>query len=208
MKCSKCGQEVLADARFCANCGQPVVVEERVYCDHCGSRMAAGDKFCAVCGTRTDSAANGSASLPSTSSSLGQTASRQAQGKRQLFAQKGHLKVDAAMAAEKFLRNDKNMETQIVEQGGGLVVQAKQRSNLLKSALGLDAAVTVKFAQEGADLYAEFGAGKWLDKVAGAAVGWYLFWPAILTAGYGVYAQKNLLAKLEDHVRDFLLRSH
>lgn len=210
MKCSKCGREVAADAKFCANCGQPAAEEERVYCDNCGSRMAVGDKFCAVCGTRTDSPASGSgaSSLPTASRSQGQAGNRQAQGKRQLFAQKGHLKVDAAMAAERFLRNSKNMETQIVEQGDGLVVQAKQSANLLKSALGLDAAVTVKFTQEGSDLFAEFGAGKWLDKVAGAAVGWYLFWPAILTTGYGVYAQKNLLANLEDHVRNFLLNNH
>lgn len=206
MKCSKCGHEVLADARFCANCGHPAEVSVR--CGKCGAELSLGDKFCGKCGTRTNMEANPrAASLPTSPPERRQSGGGQGPGKRQLFAQKGHLKVDAAMAAEKFLRN-KGMETQIVEQGGGLVVQAKQPANLLKSALGLDAAATVKFTQDGGDLFAEFGAGKWLDKVAGAAVGWYLFWPAMLTAGYGLYAQKNLLANVEDHVRDFLLRSH
>jgi membrane protease subunit (stomatin/prohibitin family) len=46
--CPKCHSEVLPDARFCARCGQPMVIEKK--CVVCGVDLPADAKFCLTCG--------------------------------------------------------------------------------------------------------------------------------------------------------------
>jgi class 3 adenylate cyclase/tetratricopeptide (TPR) repeat protein len=48
--CSNCAAEVASDARFCAQCGQPVAPA----CPSCGAEVAADARFCASCGTPLD----------------------------------------------------------------------------------------------------------------------------------------------------------
>jgi hypothetical protein len=49
-KCGGCGAQLSAAARFCPECGTPVVRERR--CASCGVTLEAGTKFCPDCGTR------------------------------------------------------------------------------------------------------------------------------------------------------------
>lgn len=48
MKCTACGVEVLARARFCVECGHPVAQEHD--CAGCGGTVPAGARFCPQCG--------------------------------------------------------------------------------------------------------------------------------------------------------------
>lgn len=43
-----------------------------------------------------------------------------------------------------------------------------------------------------------------MDKAAGAAVAWFVFWPTILTTGWGVYMQKELLNKVDEALVRYL----
>ncbi len=55
MKCKNCNHEIREGARFCAECGFPVELEESkeevefLFCNQCGRKMAKGQKKCAYC---------------------------------------------------------------------------------------------------------------------------------------------------------------
>jgi hypothetical protein len=124
--------------------------------------------------------------------------------KTQIFWGKGRYASETAGAVEALLRS-RSLNTQIVEPGdGSFVVQGASTSGLVRKALGLDMAVTVSVRAEGNELKVEIGQGKWLDKAAGAAIGWFIFWPALLTAGYGVYQQQHLYTEIMNQVASFL----
>ena len=55
MRCTACGAEVPAQAKFCLECGQPVARD----CGRCGAAVPAGAKFCPECGAPQTSAAGG-----------------------------------------------------------------------------------------------------------------------------------------------------
>jgi hypothetical protein len=46
----------------------------------------------------------------------------------------------------------------------------------------------------------EIGAGKWIDKAAGGAVGMFLLWPLAFTAGFGAWQQ----IKMPDKIFEFI----
>jgi membrane protease subunit (stomatin/prohibitin family) len=48
--CPNCGKPVAPDAKFCAECGQPL----KKACSNCGAELAPGTKFCPECGTKTE----------------------------------------------------------------------------------------------------------------------------------------------------------
>jgi len=48
--CPNCGKPVAPDAKFCAECGQPL----KKACSNCGTELAPGAKFCPECGTKTE----------------------------------------------------------------------------------------------------------------------------------------------------------
>ena len=48
MKCSKCGAVIDADAKFCAECGEKVVLQKK--CPKCNAPMQPEDVFCGECG--------------------------------------------------------------------------------------------------------------------------------------------------------------
>ncbi len=55
MKCSNCGFENRPDARFCKQCGQPLVAPgapppEEMLCPACGASYKPGARFCSRCG--------------------------------------------------------------------------------------------------------------------------------------------------------------
>src|SRR5262245_17141717 len=52
--CSKCQTTLLADAKFCAQCGTPAPQASASgpkFCAQCGGALSAGARFCAGCGT-------------------------------------------------------------------------------------------------------------------------------------------------------------
>ena len=54
VECKKCGNKIPRGKKFCSNCGEKVVVEEKVIkkykCSGCGKPATAKDKFCSDCG--------------------------------------------------------------------------------------------------------------------------------------------------------------
>ncbi|MHB1131864.1 MAG: zinc ribbon domain-containing protein [Chloroflexota bacterium] len=55
VRCSDCGAENLAAARYCHSCGQALAVANE--CPNCGTEVTAGSRFCHSCGAhlRADS---------------------------------------------------------------------------------------------------------------------------------------------------------
>ena len=48
-KCAKCGAQLPENAKFCLECGEKVVSEDKIVCPECGNTVAKG-KFCPECG--------------------------------------------------------------------------------------------------------------------------------------------------------------
>mgnify|MGYP004539243229 CR=1 FL=1 len=48
IKCQHCGNALPSNAKFCMECGQPVINK----CPNCGAEVPQGGKFCVECGTR------------------------------------------------------------------------------------------------------------------------------------------------------------
>lgn len=48
-KCTKCGADLAAGARFCGGCGEPVQTVKAAFCAQCGTKLS-GEKFCPSCG--------------------------------------------------------------------------------------------------------------------------------------------------------------
>ena len=96
------------------------------------------------------------------------------------------------------------LRTQVIESGYDIVVQGQGSSGFIRKVLGLEQAVTVKITVDKDDLQITIGGGRWLDKVTGAAVGWFLFAPAAVTAAYGIYNQQKIYGKIEKEIERFL----
>ena len=92
-------------------------------------------------------------------------------------------------------------EIQTAPTPDGLMLQARQRGDWRK-AFGTSSALQVVFRTQGDDLVVEMGAGKWGDKAAAGAVGWFLLWPLAFTAAYGAWQQ----SKLPDRTFEFVER--
>lgn len=101
------------------------------------------------------------------------------------------------------------LETQELGDDKSLMIQGKEAvtqkwKKALRTGLGLESAVSVTMAAKGRDLEVTIGAGKWMDKAIGGAIGAFVFWPAAVTAGWGVYKQKQLFTRLEREIGTFL----
>ena len=47
MKCTKCGNEIKDDVKFCPNCGEEVKEEKKIkFCMKCGSELIPDSMFC------------------------------------------------------------------------------------------------------------------------------------------------------------------
>ncbi len=94
-----------------------------------------------------------------------------------------------------------NFEIQTAPAQGGMMLQARQAGDWRK-AFGTSSALQMVFRTQGEDLVVEMGAGKWSDKAAAGAVGWFLLWPLAFTAAYGAWQQ----SKLPDRTFEFVER--
>jgi predicted nucleic acid-binding Zn ribbon protein len=51
-RCTNCGAQIVAEAKFCSECGtpQPKDTQPHTYCCECGTQIPAGARFCSTCG--------------------------------------------------------------------------------------------------------------------------------------------------------------
>ena len=96
------------------------------------------------------------------------------------------------------------LEAQTLSQGNAAIVQGRE-SNTVKRYIGMDKAVTAKITHCGDLLTVEVGQGKWMDKAAGAAVAWFVFWPAIVPAMIGAFQQMQLPSKILAYVNEYVI---
>lgn len=52
--CVKCGMSLPKDAKFCFQCGEKVVIPQKIFCANCGNEMPPEANFCTKCGTRRE----------------------------------------------------------------------------------------------------------------------------------------------------------
>jgi hypothetical protein len=185
MKCSNCGSIIEGEARFCPDCGLPLTAPTET--------LAAVPKPLPSKITGFDD--------PNENSGI---RGQQQKGQTKFFYGKARYAHELAQVIERFLISN-NLETQIIEADKELIIQGKQKPNVFKKALGLDQAATVGVSVEGNDIKVTIGGAKWIDKAAGAAIGWLIFWPALATAGWGAFKQKQLFSKIEIEIEHFLL---
>ena len=101
--------------------------------------------------------------------------------------------VKAWLNAQGFDSQQMETETQ------SLLLQIKKRGNW-RDWVGMSTSLNILFHQAGDTLTVEIGAGKWLDKAAGGAVGMVLLWPLAITAGYGAWEQMKMPDKIFDYI--------
>lgn len=126
------------------------------------------------------------------------------------FLHPGHARHlgEVVQRVEGILQSEKLL-TQVIDDGETRMVQGKQEEQqkwkkVMRTTLGLEHAVSVSLTAKGDDLEMCIGAGKWMDKAVGGAIGAVVFWPAAVTAGYGVYRQKQLFTRIERDIETFL----
>lgn len=105
-------------------------------------------------------------------------------------------------ALERYLRERKHMEAEGTgSPEGGYFLQARQLEEW-KKFVGMDRAVQVNITPYGNSITVDVGAGRWVDKLGAATVGYLLFAPLMLTAAIGAVGQ----GKLCDDIFDFVAR--
>ncbi len=107
-----------------------------------------------------------------------------------------------AVSIAHFLEHKEKLETQILNYGMQLVVQARE-DRTWKKAMAMDKAAMVRITYMGAGLSIQVGAGKWLDKAVGLGVG-AVFWPALLPVAIGIVGQRQLPERILWHVQSYM----
>lgn len=107
---------------------------------------------------------------------------------------------DVAHELEDYLRFRKNLETEGVAQAENIYfIQARQTDGWKKLA-GMDKAVQVKLTAHEGNLTVDIGAGRWVDKLGAATVGYLIFAPLMITAAIGAIGQEKLPQEIFDFV--------
>jgi hypothetical protein len=111
----------------------------------------------------------------------------------------------------KGLLDSEALETQIVQDGAGRVIQARKHSDgnwrkYANRALGLDRALTVRLTAKGNTLEMVVGDAVWVDKAVAGTVSLVVvvLWPLAVTAGWGAYKQHQLRSLIQRNVEGFL----
>jgi len=95
-------------------------------------------------------------------------------------------------------------ETQMLKtQFGGLIIQAR-KEGFLRTVVGMSSAITVSINQQDAYLLIEVGGANWADKAGAAAIGYIVFWPTLISAGFGVYEQSKLIKQTWDVIHRYI----
>lgn len=110
---------------------------------------------------------------------------------------------DVAYALEDFLRTQKHLETEGVAQSEtSYFIQARQTEGW-KKFVGMDQAIQVRLSVYGDMLTVDLGAGRWVDKLGAATVGYIIFAPLMLTAAIGAIGQQKLPQEIFDFVQRY-----
>ena len=110
---------------------------------------------------------------------------------------------DVAHAVEDFLRTQKRLETEGVNQSEtSYFIQARQTEGW-KKFVGMDQAIQVRLSVYGDLLTVDLGAGRWVDKLGAATVGYSVFAPLLITAVIGAIGQQKLPQEIFDFVQRY-----
>lgn len=110
---------------------------------------------------------------------------------------------DVAHALEDFLRTQKHLETEGVAQSEtSYFIQARQTDGW-KKFVGMDQAIQVRLSVYGGILTVDLGAGRWVDKLGAATLGYIIFSPLLLTAAIGAIGQQRLPQEIFDFVHRY-----
>lgn len=52
IECPNCGTKLVANAKFCLECGSKIEIKKPAFCSECGEALAPGAKFCSGCGNK------------------------------------------------------------------------------------------------------------------------------------------------------------
>ena len=162
-------------------------------CPSCGVEIKNGQKFCGNCGFQLTEQTNNYSNTNYHNLTLKQSGST----KNRIYPNKAELLFEAAEIVKEVLITE-NLEYQEFEEPNAILIQARKPPKIWKTLLGLEIAASIKLTKEGDDLVVNIGGGKWLDKAAGGAIFWFVFWPAILTTGWGIYIQQQLFKKIDN----------
>ena len=99
---------------------------------------------------------------------------------------------DVARELEDYLRFQKNLETEGVAQAENIYFIQARESEGWKKFAGMDKAVQVKLTAHEDCLTVDVGAGRWVDKLGAATVGYLVFAPLMITAAIGAIGQDKL----------------
>lgn len=95
-------------------------------------------------------------------------------------------------------------ETQILNtQYKGILVQAR-KEGFLRSVVGMSTAISVTINQLESHMQIEVGGANWADKAGAAAIGVVVFWPTLVSAGFGAYEQSKMLKQTWDVVDRYI----
>ena len=110
---------------------------------------------------------------------------------------------DVAHALEDFLRTQKHLETEGVAQSEtSYFIQARQTEGW-KKFVGMDQAIQVRLSVYSNMLTVDLGAGRWVDKLGAATLGYIIFSPLLLTAAIGAIGQQRLPQEIFDFVHRY-----
>lgn len=110
---------------------------------------------------------------------------------------------DVAHALEDFLRTQKRLETEGVAQSEtSYFIQARQTEGW-KKFVGMDQAIQVRLSVYSDMLTVDLGAGRWVDKLGAATVGYIVFAPLLITAAIGAIGQQKLPQEIFDFVQRY-----
>lgn len=191
MNCPKCNSTISEGSRFCNNCGHQF--DQDATCQYCGKVNQPNTKYCEDCGK-----AIGNYESPQTNYPHSNTEAESSK-RRTYRGQAGRLNGAASTVIQLF--RSEGMDMQKVENPGEIIIQGRKPPAWYKKVLGLDVAATVKLHVDGNDLITEIGGATWIDKAAGVGIGMLVFWPTLLSAGWGVYMQNVLFKKVDEALK-------
>jgi RNA polymerase subunit RPABC4/transcription elongation factor Spt4 len=97
------------------------------------------------------------------------------------------------------------LDTQVLAAPGEAVVVQARDEHALHHVAGTSVALKVMMARQGENLLVQIGSAEWAGKTAVAAVGWFLFWPAAITAAYGFWKQKQLPQRILQFIDQYVV---
>lgn len=102
----------------------------------------------------------------------------------------------------------KGYQTQMLPmENNSLVVQIR-KVDALKTLTGTAESISVSLQVFDEDLKVRVGEGKWIDKVGVGVAGWFLLWPLLFTAGYGLFRQSQLVSEVWAFVEGYIHQGH